>query len=91
MSKVGLVLLIFLVLLTLAALHQDVDDPRRQRDEKRSPQRDILRSTLRKYRSNIQRRCSNGKTSCSTCTQQGKDCSVTRGSRLCGTCVPRGR
>uniref|UniRef100_A0A0K8TUU7 Conopeptide n=1 Tax=Conus lenavati TaxID=1519839 RepID=A0A0K8TUU7_CONLV len=89
MSKVGLVLLIFLVLLTLAALHQDVDDPRRQRDEKRSPQRDILRSTLRKSSYNIQRRCAN-KTPCSTCTANGQDCSVSRGGKgTCGTCVPR--
>nr|ATF27413.1 conotoxin [Conus andremenezi] len=91
MSKVGVVLLIFLVLLSLAAL-QNGDDPRQQRGEKQSPQRDNFRSTLRKYSHNIQRRCRNGTSSCTTCARKGKDCMGRRGGgKRCGKCVPRGR
>nr|DAC80582.1 TPA_inf: conotoxin superfamily M [Conus magus] len=87
MTKVEVVLLIFLVLLSLASL-QNGDDPRRQRDEKQSPQRRIVQGTLRKYMYNIQRRCAYG-TPCSDCTSAGKVCSVKSGGKgSCGTCVP---
>nr|UMA82826.1 conotoxin precursor M [Conus ebraeus]DAZ85870.1 TPA_inf: conotoxin precursor M [Conus ebraeus] len=83
MSKVGAVLLIFLVILSLAAL-QNGDDPRRQRDEKQSPKR----GSLRKYSYNIQRRCVYS-TPCGECTRRGKICSVEPGGRgTCGECVP---
>nr|UMA82827.1 conotoxin precursor M [Conus ebraeus]DAZ86205.1 TPA_inf: conotoxin precursor M [Conus ebraeus] len=87
MSKVGAVLLIFLVILSLAAL-QNGDDPRRQRDEKQSPKRGIVQGNLRKYSYNIQRRCANS-TPCTDCTSQGKTCQVQRGGKgTCGECIP---
>nr|AMP44675.1 conotoxin [Conus betulinus] len=87
MSKVEVVLLIFLGLLSLAALQNGDDSSRRQRDGKQSPQRDIVRRTRRRYNDNIQRRCVNS-TPCSECTNEGKICSVKPGGKgTCGECV----
>nr|A0A125S9E9.1 RecName: Full=Conotoxin Im9.1; AltName: Full=Conopeptide im015; Flags: Precursor [Conus imperialis]AME17673.1 conopeptide im015 [Conus imperialis] len=88
MSKVGVVPLIFLVLLSIAAL-QNGDDPRRQRDEKQSPQGDILRSTLTKYSYNIQRRCWAGGSPCHLCSSS-QVCIAPTGhpAIMCGRCVP---
>nr|AGE10517.1 conotoxin Im9.13 [Conus imperialis] len=85
MLKVGVVLLIFLVLMS-SAIPQDRDFSGQQSDKKQIRQRDIFGSKMRRYSPNIQRRCIVG-TPCHVCRSQSKSCNGwLEKQRYCGYC-----